>query len=565
MSRIERNFLLLVLAITSLLTFIGWLAFQKVTDTVIESWGKRLAENQIAYNSSRLLAPLEREIALAQQMVNSPTLQEWAAIPHDPILYQAAMRELESFRGNFQANNYFIALTNTLEYFHNNSENAYLGQELRYRLRPDRPADAWFFQLVEDGRDFHININPDVELGVTKLWIDLLMRNSEGEIMAVAGTGLPLADILSDLVITENEGVTGVFVDMTGAIQLYQDQRLIDFASFVQPEGQKRTIDLIVDLPADGQRLLETLARAQAETTNTHEIFTDFVIKGGKRHLVAIAYLPSVGWFDVTFLDLSQMFSRQQFWPLALLLFIVFLVTLSIIHLALKREILRPLDLLLKEIDIIGDTKKGNPQRLKEIYPGELKLVFDRFNNMITQIQDHTRELENQVAERTQELEQRARSDSLTGLLNRAGMTESIHTEASRFKRTDQSYGIIWIDIDGFKAVNDTNGHNAGDTILVALANILRETLRPYDQAARWGGDEFLILLSPCTKEQLTLISNRIRDNVSSDPTFEKYACTVSTGAALATENEPPEQIITRADQALYKSKHEGGNLSHVG
>lgn len=563
MSRIERNFLLLVLAVTSLLTFIGWLAFQKVTETVVETWGERLAENQIAYNSSRLMAPLEREIALVRQMVNSPTLIEWTHIPHDPLLQQAAMRELESFRNNFQAQNYFIALTKTLEYFHNNAENEYSGQELRYRLRPDRPADAWFFQLVDDGRDFHININPDVELGVTKLWIDLLMRDPDGQILAVAGTGLPLDDILSELIISENEGVTGVFVDINGAIQLYQDRRLIDFASFVQPEGQKRTLDLIVDLPADGERLLETLARARSEP-DTQQIFTDFVTKGGRRHLVAIAYLPSVGWFDVTFLDLSQIFSRQQFWPLAFLLFVVFLATLSIIHLALRREILRPLNQLIKEIEFIGGIKKGNSKRPNRIYPGELKLVFEKFNTMVEQIQEHTNELEKQVAQRTQELEVRARSDSLTGLLNRAGMTEMIETEASRYERTKQCYGIIWIDIDGFKKVNDAYGHSAGDTILVTLADILRATLRPYDQAARWGGDEFLILLSPCTQEQLDLISNRIRENISKNAVFLQHSMTVSTGAALVDDNETPKTLIIRADQALYRSKREGGNQSHM-
>lgn len=565
MSRIERNFLLLVFAITLLLTFIGWMAFQKVTDRVIETWGKRLAENQIAYNSSRLLAPLEREVALTRQLVNSPTLIEWVQIPHDPLLQQAAKRELESFRNNFHAQNYFIALTRTLEYFHNNADNAYLGQELRYRLRPDRPADAWFFQLVEDGRDFHININPDVELGVTKLWIDMLMRDSDDQILAVAGTGLPLEDILSDVLTTTNEGVSGVFVDINGAIQLYQDQRLIDFASFVQPEGQKRTLDLIVDLPEDGKRLLTILAEARAAPTTQQEIYTDFVTKGGKRHLVAIAYLPSIGWFDVTFLDLPQMFSRQQFWPLALLLFVVFLSILSIIHLALRREILRPLDQLLKEIEIIGDIKKGSSQRLEKIYPGELRLVFEKFNTMVQQIQAHTHELESQVAQRTLELEERARSDSLTGLLNRAGMTEEIDKQASRYFRTKEDYGIIWIDIDGFKAVNDTHGHAAGDAILVALADILQHTLRPYDQAARWGGDEFLILLSPCTQGQLELVSNRIRNAISSSPIFTKYGSTVSTGAALTDNDENPETIIIRADNALYQSKHKGGNQSHIG
>jgi hypothetical protein len=103
-----------------------------------------MAENQVRYNSSRLLQPIEREIALVDQMASSPTLIAWAQNPEDKELYRKAMIELESFRKNFTAKSYFITLTDNQAYYYNNSSGDYTGNEFQYILREGRPADQWF-------------------------------------------------------------------------------------------------------------------------------------------------------------------------------------------------------------------------------------------------------------------------------------------------------------------------------------------------------------------------------------------------------------------------------------
>ena len=554
MGRLEKNFLALVLLFTFSILMVGFFAFKQVTDDVIEAWGQRMAENQVKYNSSRLLQPLEREIALARQMARSPSLIEWASNPKDEKLKATAMRELESFRQSFLAKNYFIALTKTNGYFHNNEENSFLGSELRYYLRPDRPADAWFFRLVEDERDFHININPDVELGVTKLWIDILMRDSEGEILAVLGTGLPLEEVISDIIASESHGVFGMFVDVHGAIQLYQDRRLIDFASFVQPEGQKRTIDLVVDYPQEGEMLLQTMKQVQNSPEIFNTILTRYVTISGQRHLVGISYLPTVGWFDVTFLNLAEIMPKDKFLPLAGVILLVLLLSIFFTHYVLRKQILLPLSALSAEMS--GFAKSGRkPDILERIYPGELGQVFNEFKNMVSSIEKNTEKLEEMVASRTKELELKAQEDSLTGLLNRGAMTSILQREAERCTRDARNYGIIWIDFDNFKKLNDSSGHAAGDLALKELGNILRKELRSYDYSARWGGDEFLVFLSPCDPERLTIVRERILHAVSENDIFKELRVSVSTGAALSSAGESPEDVLERSDADLYQKK----------
>ncbi|MFU8838318.1 MAG: GGDEF domain-containing protein, partial [Thiohalomonadaceae bacterium] len=176
---LKSRFLLLMAGLLLLATFASWLVFEAIAKRIIEEWGLRTAEIQVRYDSARLMQPLERELALARQMANSNVLRRWIAEPGDAQLEAEAFEEMESFRRNFRENNYFLALRHSGAYYHNNADNAFAEQPYRYTLNPARPADAWFFKLIEEGRDFHININPDEELGVTKLWIDVLMRDGE--------------------------------------------------------------------------------------------------------------------------------------------------------------------------------------------------------------------------------------------------------------------------------------------------------------------------------------------------------------------------------------------------
>lgn len=555
---LKTRFLLLAATLIALASVAAWAAFQRIAEGIIEQWGRRTAELQVQYDSARLLQPLEREIALARQLADSLILRRWALQPDAPALKEQALREMESFRRNFRSNSYFVALRDSGAYYHNNAENEFQGRELRYHLDPDDPADAWFYRLIEEGRDFHLNVNPDEELGVTKLWIDVLLRADDGRILGIVGTGMELEGFLRDIVDLSQPGITTLFVDYNGAIQLYRDQRLIDFASIVKPEGQKNTIDLLLDTPADEARFEDMMASLRDEDGGPTAVRTDFVSVGGERHLVGIAHLPSIGWYEVTLLDLDTLMPVSRFAPVAVVFAVALLVSLLVFHLVVQRQILGPVAALESAMKRVrqGDLA---PRPLPS-GPGEIGRLIQHFDGMAGAIRSQTEELERKVAARTEALHNLARIDPLTELVNRRGMTELLVEEVARSARQNSHFGVIWLDLDHFKSLNDSLGHSAGDHALTEVARLLRASLRDYDHAARWGGDEFLVLLSPCDARVLGQIAERIRASIESDARAIGQPLTVSVGAYLAHPGEDMERVLRRADEALYAAKAAGRN-----
>lgn len=271
---LKTRFQLLIAALLLIASVATWTVFERIAEGIVEQWGLRVAEIQVRYDSARLLQPLEREIALAMQMADSNVLRRWSRDPDVADLLAAAIEEMESFRRNFRDQNYFVALRESGAYYHNNAANEYVDEPYRYSLNPDNPDDAWFFLLIEQGKQFHININPDVELDVTKLWIDVLMYD-EGEITGMVGTGLELESFLQDIVDIGQPGITTLFLDHSGAIQLHRDPDVIDYASLIKPEGQKSTIELL--LSGGESRVRDMMEQLRNQQAGPEQVLTDFV------------------------------------------------------------------------------------------------------------------------------------------------------------------------------------------------------------------------------------------------------------------------------------------------
>jgi diguanylate cyclase (GGDEF)-like protein len=150
--------------------------------------------------------------------------------------------------------------------------------------------------------------------------------------------------------------------------------------------------------------------------------------------------------------------------------------------------------------------------------------------------------------------------DSLTGIMNRRHLLEILPQELAKAK----PIAIIAFDIDLFKAINDTYGHFAGDLVLRFVADRAKECLRKTDFLARYGGDEFVILLPHTRLQSARDIAERIRLNIERSPVkiqdLSVY-CTVSVGIAPVARDGNPNRLMIRADQALYAAKHGGRNL----
>jgi len=536
----------------------SWLAYRELSEDIIERWGQQVAEIQVRYDSARLLQSLEREIGLARQMADSSTLVNWATSPEDKALQRDAIREMESFRSNFRDNSYFVALRESRRYYYNNADNEFADNQFRYILNPDKPEDAWFFQLIEEGRNFHLNVNPDTELGVTKLWIDVLMRDEENRIVGMVGTGLDLDAFLQDIVDIDQEGITTLFVDYNGAIQLYRDRNYIDFASIIKPEGQKSTVDLLFDNPEDKQKVLGMLQLLKNRGGATGAVESSFVTVDGRKHLAGVAFLPAIGWFEITLLDLETLLPRSYLWPLVAVFLTSLLVTLILFHLIIRSRILKPLVSLESAVEKVRGGSFALPHLEKP--DNEIGRLASHFETMTDTLEHSTRELERKVAQRTDELNRLARIDALTGLKNRRGLDEALDEEIQRAKRQNTGFGLIWLDIDHFKAINDELGHQAGDDILCRVALWLKAGVRPYDHPGRWGGDEFVVVLSPCDDDTLCQIAARIRETIERDSIRTGTPVTVSVGGYLCQPGDDVDTILRQADQALYRVKQQGRN-----
>lgn len=510
------------------------------------------------YDSARLLQSLEREIGLARQMADSTALINWAVDPGNQALEDNAICEMESFRANFRDNSYFVALRESGRYYFNNEKNEFAGKQFRYILTPEKPDDAWFYQLIEEGRDFHLNVNPDTELGVTKLWIDVLMRDSAKQIVGMVGTGLNLDAFLQDIVDIDQEGITTLFVDYNGAIQLYRDRNYIDFASVIKPEGQKNTVDLLFDAPEDKQKILGMLQLLKKSSGKAGHVESGFVTVDGREHLAGVAFLPAIGWFEITLLDLNTLLPKSYLWPLVAVFIASLLITLIVFHLIIQSRIVKPIVGLEKAVEKVRSGSFTLPRLDKP--DNEIGRLVDHFEKMTESLRDSTRELENKVTQRTDELNRLARVDPLTNLKNRRGLDEVLDEEIQRAERLGSGFGVIWLDIDHFKLINDQLGHQAGDEVLCRVALWLKASVRPYDHPGRWGGDEFVVLLSPCDPATLELIAMRIRECVELESRKTGTPVTVSVGGCFSMPGDNIDTILRNADKALYRAKNEGRN-----
>ena len=160
-----------------------------------------------------------------------------------------------------------------------------------------------------------------------------------------------------------------------------------------------------------------------------------------------------------------------------------------------------------------------------------------------------------------QSVKEEAIKDGLTGLKTHRYFMEALESEWRRSPRTAKPFSVIMMDLDNFKPVNDRHGHLEGDKVLVHVAQTLEANSRQSNVVARYGGDEFSILMPECTAEQAEILAERLRATVSADPSLSPYGITASFGiAAFPMHGTTPEEILRVADAGMYLAKHEAGN-----
>ncbi len=182
-----------------------------------------------------------------------------------------------------------------------------------------------------------------------------------------------------------------------------------------------------------------------------------------------------------------------------------------------------------------------------------IKAHHDYLKHYARELERQTRQLEAQIAQ--------ARTDPLTGLVNRRALDEELQRRFAERKRTGSPLSVLLIDVDRFKDFNDLHGHRAGDEALRVISGALRGTMRHVDMVARYGGDEFLVMLPGTTIDGAKLVAERTRQDISR--TCFRYdgknlGLTVSVGVAQLDGGEQIARLLQRADHAMYASKSAG-------
>lgn len=250
-------------------------------------------------------------------------------------------------------------------------------------------------------------------------------------------------------------------------------------------------------------------------------------------------------------------------------LFGLFLLLAAVQLVGLERLVIRPIRTLQQAVRRIAEghlTTRVPPLKSREL--GELS---ETVNRMAAALQAERDNLERAVAERTRELseanarlERLAVTDGLTGLFNHRRFHEVLQAELLRALRHKRPMGVLMVDVDFFKKVNDTLGHPAGDELLRRLADVLSRDLRQTDLIARYGGEEFAVVLPETTKAEATQVAERMRVAVEAklNGTDQwKQKITVSIGIATFPEDGTSgEALLEAADQAMYLAKRSGRN-----
>ncbi len=189
-----------------------------------------------------------------------------------------------------------------------------------------------------------------------------------------------------------------------------------------------------------------------------------------------------------------------------------------------------------------------------------------RTGDEIIQAQHKAEEAELRITQLEKELVQaseQVREDPLTGVLNRRGLEEAMSREFARCERHGVPLTLGVLDIDNFKRLNDTYGHQAGDEALIHLTGLVKKMLRPTDTVARYGGEEFVVLFSETSLEPATEVMLRLQRDMTKRfflHNNERLLITFSAGVAERATGESPDALISRADKAMYQAKQQGKN-----
>ena len=475
---LRTRFLIVILAVYVAALAATLLAFSQIVSRVAGNLGAAYARQYALASRAVLQEPLAREITLVLQLAQSPTVRAWVRDEQDETARRLAFEELEGYRARLSTGSWFYIVDSSLRYYYDDAAHRWGEQKLAYTLDRKAGKDAWYFATLDQVPEYALNVNYDEVLAVRRVWINVVVREPDGRPLGVAGTGIDLSRFLEDFIDTAERGVECIVLDSRLAIQAHVNPSLIDEHSLAREASDRSTIARLVGEREDLERLEAALARlrggSRSETIQANV--------GGQERLIGATYLATLDWYVLTTLDLDMLIERTLYAPMAFLAVISLLLIAGAVGWAVNRMVLTPLSSVTAAARRLadGDLEPDPPSSRAD----EIGTLSRAFYVMAASVRRITAELESRVRDRTaalddsnrkladlvRALEEAAITDSLTGLLNRRGMLARIRPEVDRVGRRNSTLAFFMIDLDHFKHINDTHGHEAGDRVLAEVA-----------------------------------------------------------------------------------------------
>lgn len=387
-----------MVAILTILSVSVWLFSQHYIARMNEQWAVQLTERHVQFDKQKTLQPILREINIARKLAAEPSIISMALNENSPKIKQQAIKTLEEYRLEFRDHSYFAAFSKTGHYYFNDIDNQFENKQLRYTLSQKEPSDKWFFSTIAAAKDYGINVERSPQLGATKIWINVLIKQGT-QVLGVIGTGIDITEFLQETVDITQQGIRNVYIDGDMAIQLHRDPKLIDYSSFSKNTHQRSKVDLLLKNATDIENLRQIMAQLKNSNNNVATLWVTFE---GEKHLLGVAYLPELAWYDLTIMDADDVALSGDLVPALILLGSLFLLSLVTIGLMLHRWVLHP---VIQLQNAMSRLQNGH----YDIHPpligsGEILQLSKSFQSMVEFIRNTNSALEEKVRQRTRSL-----------------------------------------------------------------------------------------------------------------------------------------------------------------
>ena len=422
-SGLRGRFLLLVITIFLAVGSLAAFGFFQVSRQIINSLGANYAEQYANQARARILAKVQRELVLTQKLVDSPLLLAWANDEANASLKTQALSELESYRRLFADKSYFFAIDRSKNYYFNNAANEFAGRELQFQLDPNEPSLAWYFATMKAVENFDLHVDNSAQLGVTKLWINAIVRGANNEKLGLAGSGIELQGFLRDIVRSTDPGVEVILVDENGYVQGHSDVALMQANAQIRDEAKRKKIFDLIDSGSQREQLAALLQAPDKVANGRITLYSN-----GAPRLGAISYMPELKWAAIVLVNPAQLTSLNTFRPILIVLAAALLATVLLVSWLLNRLVLKRLGRLSAHTQFIAkqtiaqqaDAQQTDAPQSVANGPNLVTLAIDRpdeigqltqsFNHMTTTVGDYMLNLEHKVSDRTADL-QRANAE----------------------------------------------------------------------------------------------------------------------------------------------------------